>query len=108
LVLCAGREGAFGLDDAYTAGRLLRAALGGRRTRRGLNDAAMVSLDLTRRYGTRWLRPFMLSRAGSNLASLGFGDDVALAAQEDRFPVLPHFIERRIVLAPAPQPEAIG
>ena len=106
LVLCAGREGAFGLDDAYTAGRLLRAALGGRRTRRGLNDAAMVSLDLTRRYGTRWLRPFMLSRAGTNLASLGFRDDVALAAEEDRFPVLPHFTERRVILAPGPQPEA--
>jgi 2-phosphosulfolactate phosphatase len=105
LVLCAGREGAFGLDDAYTAGRFLRAALGGRRTRRGLNDAAMVSLDLTRRYGATWLRPFMLSRAGTNLASLGFREDVALAAQEDRFPVLPQFTDRRITLVPAMQSE---
>ena len=108
LVLCAGREGAFGLDDAYTAGRLLRAALGGRRSRRGLNDAALVSLDLTRRYGTRWLRPFLLSRAGTNLASLGFRDDVALAAEEDRFPVLPQFTERRVVLAPATPAETTG
>src|SRR5580765_7631202 len=51
LILCAGREGAFGLDDAYCAGRLAVAALGGRKPRRGLNDAALASLDLVRRYG---------------------------------------------------------
>src|SRR3990170_5109742 len=51
LVVCAGRGGAFSLDDAYTAGRLVSAALGGPRARRGLNDAALGSLDLVRRYG---------------------------------------------------------
>lgn len=101
LVLCAGREGAFGLDDAYTAGRLLRAALRGRRSRRGLNDAAQVALDLTGRYGTSWIRPFTLSRAGQNLKRLGFRDDVTEAATEDRYPVLPHFTDRRVTLVAA-------
>jgi 2-phosphosulfolactate phosphatase len=100
LVICAGREGSFGLDDAYAAGRLLALALGGRRLRKGLNDAALVSLDLARRYGVGWLRPLMASCAGRDLVSLGFRDDIALAADEDSCPVLPQFADRRITLAP--------
>jgi 2-phosphosulfolactate phosphatase len=50
LVLCAGREGEFGLDDAYAAGRLILGALDGHRPRQGVNDAALVSMDLARRY----------------------------------------------------------
>jgi len=100
LVICAGREGSFGLDDAYTAGRLVSLALGGRRIRKGLNDAALVSQDLARRYGVRWLRPLMASRAGRDLAALGFREDIAIAADEDSYPVLPQFADRRISLAP--------
>jgi 2-phosphosulfolactate phosphatase len=95
LVVCAGRGGDFSLDDAYTAGRLLLAALGRQRLR-GISDAAQVCLDLARRYGTNWLRPLMAARAGRDLVELGFREDVALAAQEDRFPVLPRFAERRV------------
>ena len=60
-------SGAFSLDDAYAAGRLVSAALGGPRGRRGLNDAALASLDLVRRYGDRWERPLRRSRAGREL-----------------------------------------
>src|SRR6476661_7993440 len=51
LIVCAGRDGAFSLDDAYCAGRLAAAALADKPSRRGLNDAAVASLDLVRRYG---------------------------------------------------------
>jgi len=105
LVICAGREGSFGLDDAYTAGRLVSLALGGRRIRKGLNDAALVSQDLARRYGVRWLRPLMASRAGRDLAALGFREDIAIAADEDSYPVLPQFADRRISLALVPVTE---
>ena len=67
LVVCAGRDGAFALDDAYAAGRLVAAVLGGSVKRRGLNDAALASLDLVRRYGERWERPLRRSRAGREL-----------------------------------------
>lgn len=99
LILCAGREGAFGLEDAYCAGRLAQAALGGRRARRGLNDAAVASLDLVRRYGDRWERPLARSGAGRELIRLGFKADVLDAARLDAYPVLPHFHERRVTLA---------
>jgi 2-phosphosulfolactate phosphatase len=102
LVVCAGRDGAFSLDDAYCAGRLAAAALGSRKPRRGLNDAAIASLDLVRRYGDGWERPLRTSRAGRELVRLGFGDDVRDAGRLDAYPVLAHFHERRVTLAPVP------
>jgi 2-phosphosulfolactate phosphatase len=102
LGVCAGRDGAFSLDDAYCAGRLVAAALNSRTPRRGLNDAAIASLDLVRRYGERWERPLSRSRAGRELIRLGFRDDVLDAARVDAYPVLPHFHERRVTLASVP------
>lgn len=100
LVLCAGREGEFGLDDAYTAGRLLLGALAGKKPRQGVNDAAQVCIDLARRYST-WMRPLLSARAGRELVRLGFRDDVVLAATQDRYPLLPHFADRRITVRAA-------
>jgi len=101
LVVCAGREGAFGLDDAYVAGRLLREALGGRTGRSGLNDAAIASLQLVRAYRDRWERPLRLSRAGRELVKAGLGDDIADAARLDAHPVLPYLHDRRLTIATA-------
>lgn len=91
LLLCAGRAGGFGLDDAYTAGRLLHAAVGDRRSVRGLNDAAVASLDLVRRYGSDFRRPLRRSGAGRQLLAQGHADDLAAAAAVDAWPVLPRF-----------------
>lgn len=102
LIVCAGRDGSFSLDDAYCAGRLAVAALGGRKPRRGLNDAALATLDLVRRYGENWERPLSYSRAGRELIKLGFRDDVLDAGRLDAYPVLPNFHERRVTLAPVP------
>jgi 2-phosphosulfolactate phosphatase len=102
LIVCAGRGGAFSLDDAYCAGRLVEAVLGDRRRRRGLSDAAIASLDLVRRYGQNWERPLSRSRAGRELTRLGFRADLLDAARVDAYPVLPHFHERRVTLAPVP------
>lgn len=99
LVVCAGREGRFGLDDAYTAGRLIIAALGDQRRRDGLSDSALAAVDLVRRYGNNWRRPLGLSAAGRHLTELGMSADVADAAREDGYPVLPHFHDRRIQVA---------
>ena len=102
LVLCAGRDNAFSLDDAYAAGRLVASVLGGSVRRRGLNDAALASLDLVRRYGERWERPLRRSRAGRELIRLGFAPDVTDAARLDAYPVLPAFHDRRVTLAAVP------
>jgi 2-phosphosulfolactate phosphatase len=106
LILCAGREHGFGLDDAYLAGCLAVRALGGRRRRKGLNDAALVSVDLVSRYRDRIERVLSLSHAGRQSVTQGFRDDVHAAAQVDRHPVLPIFHERRIALADTMSPAA--
>ena len=101
LVVCAGRDMRFALDDAYVAGRLIEAAMGGRRHRKGLNDAALAVLDLVRRYGRGWERPLTLSQSGRDLLTEGFAEDIRVAATEDAYPVLPIFSSRRVALAPA-------
>jgi len=102
LILCAGRERSFALDDAYAAGRLLVAVLGGNRKRKGMNDAALASLDLVRRYGNDWERPLRACRGGADLLGLGFDADLVDAARQDAYPVLPVYHERRITAAPPP------
>jgi 2-phosphosulfolactate phosphatase len=102
LILCAGRERAFALDDAYIAGRLLVTALHGSRSRKGMNDAAIATLDLVRRYGDRIDRPLRLSEAGRSLQALGFGDDILAAAATDAHPVLPIYHDRRATLTTPP------
>ncbi|MGQ0703207.1 MAG: 2-phosphosulfolactate phosphatase [Gemmatimonadales bacterium] len=97
MILCAGREFRFGLDDAYAAGRLAVLALGGGRRRKGLNDAALVAVDLARRY-PNWDRPLTRSAAGRHLGHLGRRDDVVEAGREDGYPVLPILRDRRITL----------
>jgi 2-phosphosulfolactate phosphatase len=99
LILCAGRERAFALDDAYIAGRLLVTALQGSRSRKGMNDAAIATLDLVRRYGERVDRPLRLSEAGRSLQAIGFGEDVLAAAMTDAHPVLPIYPDGRVTLA---------
>lgn len=88
LVACAGREGGFGLDDAYAAGRFLRAVLAGKVRGRGLSDAALAAVQLARHHGNRWERALRQSAAGRSLIGLGLGEDVSLAARQDEYPVL--------------------
>ncbi len=101
VIVCAGKEGHFGLDDAYAAGRLALEAIEGRRRRKGLNDSALVAVDLARRFGKAWERPLTISAAGRQLAKLGMEADVVDAARENAYPVLPVFRDRRITTAAA-------
>lgn len=98
LILCAGCDLGLGLDDAYFAGLLAVAAMGGRRSRKNLNDSALVAVDLVRRYGDRVGRVLGLSKAGRRLISQGYQEDVTIASQADLYPVLPVYHDRRVTL----------
>ena len=101
LILCAGRDHGFGFDDAFVAGCLAERALGGRRRRKGLNDAALVCVDLVIRYRDRIERALALSGAGRELTLRGFAEDITAASEVDAHPVLPVFQDKRVLLAPA-------
>jgi 2-phosphosulfolactate phosphatase len=94
VLICAGREKQFALEDAYTAGRLIKAVKKGAR-KVALNDAAQVSLDLAGQQGG-WQDAFDASEAARQLVETGLGDDVAYCARPDRFAVVPVYADRRI------------
>ncbi|NNG17595.1 MAG: 2-phosphosulfolactate phosphatase [Gemmatimonadales bacterium] len=98
VILCAGRAGASGLDDAYCAGRLVMAALNGRDAPEGLSDAAIAAVQLARRFGLGWDVPLRLSAAGRHLERLGLGADIDDAAKQDGFPALIRFRDGRVTL----------
>jgi 2-phosphosulfolactate phosphatase len=94
VILCAGRERQLALEDAYTAGRLVKAVKKGIR-QLGLNDAARAALALTDQFAS-WTEALEESEAGRQLAELDLADDVRFAAKADRFDVVPVYADRRI------------
>ncbi len=97
VILCAGRERQFALEDAFAAGRLAKVLIpeGGLRSTE-VNDGALAALELARHYGERWLRAFRASSHGRELAALGFREDVKMCATENTHPILPLYADRRI------------
>lgn len=97
MIVCAGRERQFALEDAFAAGRLTKVLLpeGGLR-RVKVNDGALAALEIARHYGDRWLRALRASSHGQELTELGFRDDVRACAQENTHPILPLYAEKRI------------
>ena len=82
------------LEDAYAAGRLVKAVRKGSR-KVALNDAAVVSLALTERYDD-WEDALEHCAAARQLDELDLGADVAFCATPDRFRTVPTYAERRI------------
>jgi len=85
-IVCAGREGAFGLDDAYCAGYLVQCLqqMGSLR----LTDAACAALRLYRSEPDAQAL-FSQSAAGRNVLRLGLTADVPFCAARDVSRVVP-------------------
>src|SRR5260221_505133 len=95
-IVCAGRDKQFALEDAYTAGRLIKAVKKGVPPKKlQLNDAAQVSLALTVRY-KNWRDALEKCDAARQLAEVDLAADVAFSAKADRFAVVPVYADRRI------------
>jgi 2-phosphosulfolactate phosphatase len=94
VIICAGREKQFALEDAYVAGRLVK-AVKSRLRKIELNDSANVALGLTQRY-RRWLDAFTACEAGRQLKALQLGADVTFSAEDDRFNLVPTYSGRRV------------
>jgi len=97
MVVCAGREGSFALEDAVCAGLLLE----------GLADRSASALegcdamDAARALAARFApTPEMLAGtvAGRNLVAAGLGGDLATCAERDRLDVVPVIRDRHIEL----------
>ena len=99
LVLCAGREGRFALEDALCAGLIVRRIM---RLRREapvhVNDAALAATRLASRASRELPDTLLRTAAGKRLEEVGRGDDVAFCATLDRYTEIPRVRERRISL----------
>ncbi len=99
VILCAGRERMFSLEDAYAAGRFAQQLIpGSQRRSADLNDGAIAALELVRRYGDRWKRAVSASAAGRHLRSLSYRDDVTAASEVDAHAVVPTYADRLVTV----------
>jgi 2-phosphosulfolactate phosphatase len=94
VILCAGREKQFAIEDAYMAGRLVKAVKKGLR-QVTLNDAATAAVAVTAAYAG-WQDALEHSEAARQLADADLADDVRFAAKADRFGIVPTYADRRI------------
>ncbi len=104
VIVCAGRHGAFGIDDAYCAGRLVLEALRPPRPAPRLNSAARYAITLVEQCGRAWEPVLRWSAAGRALRHQGFDADIACSATQDAFPVVAAAAGHRITRAPRPGP----
>jgi 2-phosphosulfolactate phosphatase len=97
VVLCAGREQQFALDDALCAGMLLDRVAEGRRDELDLDDAGRVARALAAQMAPT---PEVLRSCagGRSLVEIGLGDDIEDCARIDVYDVVPELHDRMIRL----------
>lgn len=96
VLLCAGRERQFSLEDAACAGRFVRFLTEREDAEVMLNDAARAALLIERGYGDSVTRLFEDSAHGQALMAAGFAEDLAVCAMLDGYPVIPIYHDRQI------------
>lgn len=95
-MVCAGRDGRFSLDDAYTAGAIVDAVADLRRDLR-LTDAAVAARMLCRSVADP-AALFRQTRAGRNVIEIGLAGDLDYCAKADQSTLVPKLGERVRVL----------
>jgi 2-phosphosulfolactate phosphatase len=94
-ILCAGSDKQFSLEDTACAGRYVHHAIR-RRSDISLNDASLAGMLIDRRYSDNLMRLFSASAHGRALSEAGYGEDLAVCAAVDSFPVIPIYQDRQI------------
>ena len=100
VIICAGKEGRFAMDDTVCAGHILRRVMDGFAESVLLDERAQAAVDLA---GIHGASGDMLARtaAGRALVEVGLGADLALCARADRHKIVP-MMRDRIITVPSP------
>jgi 2-phosphosulfolactate phosphatase len=85
-LICAGTEDEVTLEDTLLAGALVESLCGPETI---LTDGARLAWDCFEHHGTVLVEALRLSRGGARLLALGYDEDIAAAAQIDRFMIVP-------------------
>jgi 2-phosphosulfolactate phosphatase len=98
VVVCAGKEGGFALDDAVCAGHLVKALVAAQPAGRGtpvLDDASRAALALAASFDPDV--SFLLgSAAGHALTEVGLGSDLSSCIRLDVHSIVPEMQDRMI------------
>ncbi len=95
VLLCAGQDRRFALEDAACAGRFAH-HISKRLTSVALNDGAQACILIDKKYGDNLMKLFDASAHGRSLREAGFGEDLAVCAAVDSHAVLPVYQDRQI------------
>jgi 2-phosphosulfolactate phosphatase len=95
-VICAGTQGGFSLEDSACAGALVSRLATAQRGLE-LSDSAEMAMAFDRALGGDPEAILRRSEHGRYLISLGFEEDLPIAARVDSVPVVPHVREGRIL-----------
>ncbi len=101
VVVCAGMEGLFSLDDAVCAGALVQRIRAAAEVDVELNDAAMGAVEMALTF--RVNADFLASTSnGQHLVDIGLREDLEICAEIDRYSVVPEMDDRVIQLRAEP------
>jgi 2-phosphosulfolactate phosphatase len=98
VILCAGRERFFAMEDAVCAGAMVERLMAVRPGEWVLNDGAMAALALAQRFGTGE-ELFASVGAGQLLLNAGLEGDLAVCAETNRHSLVPVLHERHITIS---------
>jgi 2-phosphosulfolactate phosphatase len=99
VVVCAGRDRHFGLDDAVLAGRIAAEVMAAAPDAEWTpNDGALAALALARAYSDPEAL-FPLTAAGQAIVAAGLGADLPFCAQVNRHEVVPVLHDRAVTLS---------
>jgi 2-phosphosulfolactate phosphatase len=99
VIVCAGREGRFSLDDALCAGSLIRALRAGTGAAVRMNEGALAASALERRYHKHLGAVMRRTAAARQIVEAGHEADIAYCLTRDRHDVVPVMSDRQIIRA---------
>ena len=91
LLICAGKEGKFSLEDAACAGMLVNSLKNALSDTCQESDANLTAQLLYKKFGNNIMEMLRKSQHGRYLESIGLGEDLKFCAQLDFFNIIPIF-----------------
>lgn len=96
-ILCAGKHGQFGLEDAVCGGMLISKLTHVLKKAAELNDGAVAAFRLYQHYAENILDMMRQSSHGRRLVEIGQDKDLIYAAAVDAIPIVPIVRNGRII-----------
>lgn len=92
IILCAGNNGKFSLEDSVCAGMVVRTLAEDGNAGLVLSDSAIAATMLFKGYHRSIVKMVKNSEHGRYLTGIGFGSDLPVCAGIDTVPVLPQWV----------------